>query len=74
MHDGGVPVDAGRWLGTWMVNALKGEPGTVLGEPIGPRETKVNFTHAYKNTLEYERRWEHNDWTLSEHEALDPAV
>ena len=67
----GVPVDAGRWLGTWMKAALDGTPGTVLGEPIGERETKVNITNGYKDTLEFERRWEHSKYTLSAHEEVD---
>lgn len=64
----GVPVDAGRWIGKWVERSLAGEPGTVRGETIGDRETKVNVTYAFKHTLEYERRWEHEDYTLSAHD------
>lgn len=55
----GVPVDAGRWLGDWVIKVLDGEPGTVYGELIGENERMVNFTNSYKYTLNRERPWDH---------------
>lgn len=63
----GVPVDAGRWLGTWMKAALDGTPGHMLGEPIGPNERMIQLTKTYERTLDVERRWEHQRFVSHEH-------
>lgn len=55
----GVPVDAGRWLGDWVVRNLDGDTGTVYGELIGENERMVNFTNSYKYTLNQERPWDY---------------
>jgi site-specific DNA-cytosine methylase len=65
----GVPVDAARWLGKWIALALEDNPGTVRGEPIGFRETKVDFTNSFKHTLDAERLWEHQRYVLHEYVA-----
>ncbi|AKJ72589.1 putative methylase [Gordonia phage GMA2] len=57
----GVPVDAGRWLGTWVYESLNGSRGTVLGETIGERERKIDITHAYKWTVEHDAPWRYSD-------------
>ena len=66
----GVPVDAGRWLGNWVKEALEGTPGTVQGEIIGDRERKVDITQAFKHTLRYERVWDHSRNTVHEQQGL----
>ncbi|QBZ72729.1 methyltransferase [Gordonia phage GodonK] len=60
----GVPVDAGRWLGTWVHAAFMGTPGTILGEEIGDRERKVDITNAYKHTARWEIEWDHTKNTV----------
>jgi site-specific DNA-cytosine methylase len=62
----GVPVDAGRWLGEWVGKAFNGEPGTILGEKIGDRERKIDLTHAWKNTYEFEAPWRYAKHSLHE--------
>jgi site-specific DNA-cytosine methylase len=66
----GVPVDAARWLGTWIRASLEGTPGTMIGEPSGEHEFTFNITHAYKHTLEMERLWEHQDHVGAEHSKM----
>lgn len=75
----GVPVDAGRWLGDWIVKVLDEEPGTVYGELIGERERMVDFTGSYKYTLNQERPWDYannvrHEQTLEEYHDDDIAV
>lgn len=60
----GVPVDAGRWLGTWVRAAFDGTPGTIRGEEIGERERKVDITNAYKYTERWEIEWDHTKNTI----------
>lgn len=48
----GIPVDAGRWLGYWMKQALDGNPGTMTGQPVGERETLMKADNGYKRTME----------------------
>lgn len=60
----GVPVDAGRWLGTWVKQALDRDPGTVQGEIIGDRERKIDITHSYKWTLSADAPWRFSKNTL----------
>ena len=74
----GVPVDAGRWLGSWFKAALDGTPGFMRGEPIGPNERMIQLTRTFERTLDMERRWEHQryvpheegHWVDREHEAV----
>lgn len=64
----GVPVDAGRWIGTWINSSLNGEPGTVRGKKVpGEDEYVIDITHAYKHTLGRERAWEHQAAVPHEH-------
>jgi site-specific DNA-cytosine methylase len=46
----GVPVDASRWLGVWVKEALEGRPGSMRGLPVGDREFLLDSTHNYKLT------------------------
>jgi len=48
----GIPVDVGRWVGTWIKRALEGQPGEYQGEEIGEREWKMNFTNTYRAALD----------------------
>lgn len=52
----GIPVDAGRWLGYWIKKALDGEPGTMIGEPIGERESLLRVDKGFKRALHRGRR------------------
>lgn len=44
----GIPVDCGRWIGTWIDRALRGEPGDHTGELVGDREHVIDVTDAYR--------------------------
>jgi site-specific DNA-cytosine methylase len=44
----GAPVDAARWLGVWVKEALEGRPGSMRGTPVGDREFLLDSTHNYK--------------------------
>lgn len=66
----GVPVDAGRWLGTWAKAALDNDPGRIQGLPIGPHERKINITSAYKDTARFERPWDFTSNTIHEQSGL----
>lgn len=65
----GVPVDAGRWLGTWVSASLNRTPGTVQGIEIGDRERKIDITHSYKWTLENDAPWRYTSHTA--HDQAD---
>lgn len=62
----GVPVDAGRWLGEWVKRAVDGDPGTVRGELLGDRERKIDITHSWKHTAEFEAPWRFAKHSLHE--------
>lgn len=66
----GVPVDAGRWLGKWVHQALMSQPGTVRGQDIGENERKIDITHSYKWTLEQDAPWRYPKHTVHTQYAL----
>ena len=43
----GIPVDAGRWIGTWIHRALEGNPSDYPGEPMGDREWVYDCSKAF---------------------------
>jgi site-specific DNA-cytosine methylase len=43
-----APVDAARWLGVWVKQALDGQPGSMRGTPVGDREFLLDSTHNYR--------------------------
>jgi site-specific DNA-cytosine methylase len=47
----GITVDCGRWIGEWIGAALRGTPGSVLGETIGDRERLINVTNDWQSVL-----------------------
>lgn len=47
----GIPVDCGRWIGTWARNSIQGEPGEMQGELIGERERLIDVTNDFKRVL-----------------------
>jgi site-specific DNA-cytosine methylase len=47
----GITVDCGSWIGGWIRDALKGDPGSYAGEPVGDREFLVDGTHWYDSNL-----------------------
>lgn len=61
-HGKGIPVDAGRWLGYWIKKALDGEPGTMIGQPVGDRETLMRADRGFKRALERGGRRRHEFW------------
>jgi site-specific DNA-cytosine methylase len=48
----GIPVDAGRWLGYWIKQALDGNPGTMSGIPQGERETLMRADRGFKRAMD----------------------
>jgi len=46
----GIPVEAGRWISTWVRESLDGNPGTVVGEEIGEKERVVDLTNDWKRS------------------------
>lgn len=44
----GLPVEAGRWLATWVYRSLNDEPGTWTGEQVGDREFIVDVRDRYR--------------------------
>lgn len=58
----GIPVDAGRWLGYWIQRALNGDPGTMMGEPVGDREYLMKQDKGFKRALARGGRRRHEFW------------
>ncbi|OFW55823.1 MAG: hypothetical protein A2Y75_05250 [Candidatus Solincola sediminis] len=48
----GITVDCGRWIGSWIREALDGTPGKHVGTLIGDREWDIDVTHAYRNLVQ----------------------
>ena len=48
----GIPVDAGRWLGYWIKQALDGNPGTMRGLPQGDRETLMRADRGFVKAMD----------------------
>lgn len=57
----GIPVDAGRWFGYWVKKALDGEPGHMIGEPVGERERLLQVDKGFRKALSRGRR-RHEFW------------
>jgi site-specific DNA-cytosine methylase len=38
----GIPVQVGRWMGTWVRESIQGAPGSIVGAPIGDRERLID--------------------------------
>ena len=57
-HGKGVPVDAGRWLGTWVRRSLEGRPGSMNGAPdlLGDREFVMRMDQEHKLPLKEKKR------------------
>jgi site-specific DNA-cytosine methylase len=53
----GIPVDCGRWIGTWAKNSIEGNPGSDMGEQTGDREFLINCTDAYKKVRPAGAKW-----------------
>lgn len=47
-HGKGITVDCGRWIGYWIRRALDGEPGSLVGTPLGEDEFDVNVTNSWQ--------------------------
>ncbi len=47
----GIPVDCGRWIGTWSRRSLEGNPGGNTGVEIGERERLIDVTNDFKRAL-----------------------
>lgn len=45
----GITVHAGKWIGTWIKNALDGSPGFVTGDAVGYRERVLDISNTWKN-------------------------
>lgn len=58
----GVPLDSSRWLGYWMKRALDGDPGTMIGAPIGDRERLLQVDKGFKQALSRGMR-HHQFWS-----------
>lgn len=43
----GITVQCGKWIGEWIKNALDGNPGDYVGDPLGDREFDINVTNDY---------------------------
>ena len=65
----GIPTDAGRWLGYWIKAALDGEPGTMVGEPVGDRERLIRADKGFKRALDRGAR-RHEFWSPSKNGAV----
>lgn len=61
----GIPVDAGRWLGYWIKRALDGEPGTMIGQPVGDRERLMRADRGFTRALERGGRRHHEFWSTT---------
>ena len=48
----GITVDCGRWIGSWIREALDGSPGSHRGVSIGEREWDIDVTHSYRNLIQ----------------------
>lgn len=44
----GIPVQCGRWIGSWIRSSVNGEPGSYTGVPDGDREFKIDFTNDHR--------------------------
>lgn len=53
----GIPVDCGKWIGTWAKNSIEGDPGSEVGKEIGEREHVIDCTDAYKAVRPVGARW-----------------
>lgn len=40
----GIPVEVGRWAGTWIRESVEGAPGRLVGYEIGDRERLIDIT------------------------------
>lgn len=47
----GITVDCGRWIGEWIISALKNEPGDLTGKLIGDREHMIDVTNSYRHLV-----------------------
>jgi site-specific DNA-cytosine methylase len=47
----GVTVHVGEWIGYWMRQSLEGNPGSMVGNDAGERESVINITNEYKKML-----------------------
>jgi hypothetical protein len=43
----GIPVQAGRWIGEGIARSLAGDPGPVMGKPLGDRESVITVKRAW---------------------------
>lgn len=47
----GITVDCGRWIGQWILSALKDEPGCFTGDKIGDKEFLIDVTNSYRHLV-----------------------
>lgn len=47
----GISVHCGEWIARWVRRALGGQPGTVVGQPLGDREWVIDVTDAWKSAV-----------------------
>jgi site-specific DNA-cytosine methylase len=47
----GIPVDCGRWISSWVREAILGTPGSYVGDVIGDRESLIDVTNDYKQAV-----------------------
>src|SRR5690348_9501807 len=48
----GITVHCGRWIAEWVRRSIDGEPGSIVGDPIGDDEYDINLTHSYKSVVQ----------------------
>jgi site-specific DNA-cytosine methylase len=47
----GITTQCGKWIATWVQNALDGNPGTLTGEEVGDREHLITASRVQARTL-----------------------
>jgi len=52
----GIPVDAGRWLGEQVMDALEGNPREYSGVPLGEREFAIDVSYGKARLTQREKR------------------
>lgn len=43
-----IPVASGRWISTWVMNAIEGTPGEYAGFPVEPKHRMIDVTTSDK--------------------------
>jgi hypothetical protein len=45
----GITTHCGKWIGGWISKALDGQPGSIVGKPLGERETVIDVTNHWQS-------------------------